>query len=171
MTIKLKMAVLGMAGSLAMLATPIVASAHPMQSWQPNIVEKAVSINQQTGEFSTLIAAASCTDVAERLSSEDRNFTVFAPTDAAFAKLGLRADNVCSAFDTDTLQNILEYHVTRGAKTAEQVLARHKLRMLSGDTAWIDGATIAGQNIVMTDVWASNGVIHVVDGVMMPPTE
>jgi uncharacterized surface protein with fasciclin (FAS1) repeats len=169
MNFKLKMALISIASSLAVVAVPMSASAHAMHDEvsQPNIIETAVSINQKSGEFSTLIAAVSCTNLINRLQNEDRNFTVFAPTDAAFAKLGLNAGNVCASFDEDTLQNILEYHISRGTKLAEDILSRNKLRMLNGERAPISGATIAGQNIIMTDVEASNGVIHVIDGVMI----
>ncbi len=133
----------------------------------PNIVETAVSINQSTGEFSTLIAAASCTDIAGRLSNNHRNFTLFAPTDAAFAKLSLNASNVCSSFDTATLTTILENHISRGEKSAECVLGRSSIRTLARERAPIVGATIAGQNIIQTDVQTRNGIIHVIDGVIL----
>jgi uncharacterized surface protein with fasciclin (FAS1) repeats len=155
----------------AISAVPTSASAYSRHSDEPqgkNIVETAVAINQQTGEFSTLIAAVSCTNLVNRLQNENREFTVFAPTDAAFAKAGLNASNVCTAFDKWTLRDILRYHITRGSVPASDVLASDELHMLNGDCAPIVGATIAGQNIVQTDVMASNGIIHVVDGVMLP---
>ncbi len=151
---------------------PGAASAHSRhaQYHQPksNIVETAVAINQQTGEFSTLIAAVSCTNLVNRLQNEHRQFTVFAPTDAAFAKLGLNAENVCTSFDRAALANILRYHVTKGRLASGDVLSQSELRMLNHQPAVIGGATIDGQNIVKTDVLASNGVIHVVDGVLLP---
>lgn len=150
--------------------SPAVASAH--ESWhyqhKPNIVEKEVEINTATGEFSTLIAAVSCTNLIDRLQKEHRKFTVFAPTDAAFAKAGLNKDNVCTAFDKHTLTDILEYHVARRAIGSSEVLSRRKLFMLNGEKARIKGTTIDGQNIVQTDVKVSNGIIHVIDGVMLP---
>lgn len=165
-----------MAISIASLAVvfslPGVAGASAMYQGRnnelPSIVGTAVAINQKTGEFSTLIAAASCTDIAGILSQSRRDYTLFAPTDAAFAKLKLNAANVCSAFDEHTLTNILEYHIARGKKPAERVLARNRLFMLNNQKAYIVGATIDGQNIIKTDVYAGNGIIHVIDGVMLP---
>jgi uncharacterized surface protein with fasciclin (FAS1) repeats len=186
MTNRIKLAILALAGSMSlMVIAPAAASAHSYNHWdhknhhknhhwkhhksdQPNIVETAVAINKETGEFSTLIAAVSCTNLVNRLQNEHRSFTVFAPTDAAFAKLNLNATNVCKSFDKAALTNILSYHVTRGSKDASEVLSKKKLWMLSGDKAVISGATIDGQNIVKTDVKTSNGIIHVIDGVMLP---
>lgn len=182
-THKIRAAVLALAGSLAIIGlVPAVASAHSYshdnwkhhqskKHWQKegsNIVETAVAVNKETGEFSTLIAAVSCTNLVNRLQNERRDFTVFAPTDAAFAKLNLNAGNICSSFDKHTLTNILKYHVTRGEKDAAAVLSRSKLWMLNGEKAAISGATIDGANIVQTDVKANNGIIHVIDGVMLP---
>lgn len=171
----IKQAVLVLVASISVLSlTPASASAHSYDKhWsdEPNIVETAVGINQQTGEFSTLIAAVSCTNLVNRLQNENREYTVFAPTDAAFAKLGLNADNICSSFDKRTLRNILKYHIARCEYTAADVLATDSITMLNYEEAPVSGATIAGQNIVKTDVKASNGIIHVIDGVMMPAAE
>ena len=163
---------MSIASLVAVLSLPTMASASSMHYSPkvelPSIVATAIAINKDSGEFSTLIAAASCTNIAERLSGRHPNYTLFAPTDAAFAKLQLNANNVCSSFDKHTLTNILEYHITRGKKPAEQVLARKRLLMINHQRAQIVGATIAGQNIIQTDVYASNGIIHVIDGVMLP---
>ena len=171
MILKMKLLAVGVLSGFALLAVvPATVNAHgnyeePSGS---NIVETAVAINKETGEFSTLIAAVSCTNLVNRLQNEHREFTVFAPTDAAFAKLGLNAGNVCTSFDKPTLSNILRYHVTRGSKSAEEVLSCNRLIMLNHQRADIVGATIDGQNIIQTDVKASNGIIHVIDGVMLP---
>ncbi len=158
--------------SLVIFAAPVMASAHEMHHQDlPNIVETAVSVNKSTGEFSTLIAALTCTNLVNKLSNEDRSFTVFAPTDAAFAKLNLSADNVCASFSKHDLKNILKYHVSRGAKDAAEVLSRDHLTMLNWEDAEIVGATIAGQNIIQTDIMTSNGIIHIIDGVMIPPAD
>jgi uncharacterized surface protein with fasciclin (FAS1) repeats len=174
-TIKRTLAII-VTGLAVVAFAPAAASAH---SWHDsasddqgmNIVETAVAANQQSGEFSTLIAAVSCTNLVNKLQNEHRWYTVFAPTDAAFAKLGLNADNVCTAVDQGTLKDILRYHVTWGSLTAEDVLAEDELWMLNHESADIEGATIDGQNIVTTDIMANNGVIHVIDGVMTPPTD
>lgn len=171
MTKQFKAIAAGMVSIFALAAAaPVVVSAHGYRDKGPNIVEKALAINQENGEFSTLIAAASCTNIASRLSNEHRRFTLFAPTDAAFAKLNLNANNVCSSFDSYTLTNILKYHVTRGNRDASQVLSCKSLLMLNHNRAPINASvpSIAGQKIISTDVVASNGIIHVIDGVMLP---
>ncbi len=188
MTSRIKLAIVGVTATMSFMAiAPVTAGAtsyhHDNQhkSWDShkkwehkkdkagsNIVETALAVNKETGEFSTLIAAVSCTNLINRLQNEHRDFTVFAPTDAAFAKLGLNAGNICTSFDKHALTNILRYHVTRGEKDASEVLSRKKLWMLNGDKAVISGATIDGQNIIQTDVKANNGIIHVIDGVMLP---
>jgi uncharacterized surface protein with fasciclin (FAS1) repeats len=172
---KIKLATVGVLSSITMLSVlPATVSAHSYEHHekhnytQQNIVEKAVAINKESGEFSTLIAAVSCTNLINRLQNENREFTVFAPTDAAFAKLGLNASNICSSFDRHTLTGILKYHISRGSMDAEDVLSQESLTMLNREEAIISGATIAGQNIIMTDVEASNGIMHVIDGVMLP---
>ena len=133
----------------------------------PSIVDTAIAVNAQTGEFSTLIAALQAADLVGALDG-NRQFTVFAPTDAAFAALGLNAGNIGSAFDQATLTNILLYHVTTGRKDSGDVLASDSLRMLNGQRADVAGATIDGAPIIDVDIPTSNGIIHVVGGVLLP---
>lgn len=133
---------------------------------QPNIVQTAVA----NGNFTTLAQALTCTDLAGVLQTRYAKFTVFAPTDQAFAKLNLNKENVCQSFSKKQLRNILLYHVDLGSKDASQVLARKSLKMLNFQRAPIDASvpSIAGQKIVATDIKTSNGIIHVIDGVMLP---
>jgi transforming growth factor-beta-induced protein len=137
----------------------------------PTIVGTALAVNQKTGEFSTLIAALKATNLVGYLN-RDASFTVFAPTDAAFAKLGLNAKNIGS-LPKGKLTQILLYHVTRGGLGAQGVLSRPSLLMLNGDGAAIskkaDGAYIGNARIIQTNIFASNGVIHVIDSVLLPP--
>lgn len=133
---------------------------------QPNIVQTAVA----DGRFTTLAQALTCTDLAGVLQSKWLNFTVFAPTDEAFKRdLKLTKDNVCT-IPKSQLRNILLYHVNLGSKDASQVLARKNLLMLNFKWAPINASvpSIANQKIVATDVRTSNGIIHVIDGVMIP---
>lgn len=137
------------------------------------IVDLAVA----TDALSTLVFAittsdADCgTDFAGLLSSKNGQFTVFAPTNAAFDELidALGADTVLSC---DVLPTVLAFHVTRGRHTSTSVLAHKRFRMLSGETAAIEGATIAGAplNLGLLNISASNGVVHVVDAVLLPPS-
>lgn len=147
-----------------------------------NIVEVVLAANAETGEFSILIAAlqAANQDVIGRLNS-DREFTVFAPTDAAFtallAELGVTAEQLLS--DKMMLSRVLRYHIARGELEAAEVLASDRIRTLQGGRLWQAGGVITDANgrtanIVQTDIQASNGVIHVIDNVLLPkpkPTE
>lgn len=146
-----------------------LATAPAQASRGPTIVGAALAVNAETGEFSTLIAAVSRAGLVGTLDGR-RQFTVFAPTDAAFAKLGLNAGNI-DTVPLDALKNILLYHVAPGERFAADVLAADKVRMLNQQFAPVGpGATIAGANIIATDIDVSNGVIHVVDAVLLPPT-
>jgi uncharacterized surface protein with fasciclin (FAS1) repeats len=134
------------------------------------IVGKALEINASTGEFSTLIAAVVAADLVDTLNG-NRQFTVFAPTDAAFAKLGLNAGNIGS-LPKDVLTNILLYHVAPGERFAADVVNSEKIRMMNKSFANVEvnetGAYIDGAKIIAVDVDVDNGVIHVVDTVLLP---
>jgi len=135
-----------------------------------SIVDIALAVNQQSGEFSTLIAALVAADLVETLDV-NRQFTVFAPTDAAFAKLGLDAANIGS-LPTDALTDILLYHVAPGRRFAASVVSSSQIRMLNKSFAAISvtalGAFINDAQIVTTDIAAQNGVIHIIDTVLLP---
>jgi uncharacterized surface protein with fasciclin (FAS1) repeats len=136
----------------------------------PTIVDVALAVNAETGEFSTLIAAVVAADLVDALSANGQR-TVFAPTDAAFAALGLNAGNV-GTLPKETLTNILLYHVTPGRRDAASVLGASRIRMANGGFTRIslqNGAPfINGAGIIGTDVLAGNGIIHVIDGVLLP---
>jgi uncharacterized surface protein with fasciclin (FAS1) repeats len=136
----------------------------------PTIVGLAVDVNAKTGEFSTLIAAVVAADLVDALSAVGQR-TVFAPTDAAFAALGLNAMNV-GALDKEFLTNVLLYHVTPGRRASGSVVTANRIRMANGDfttirvengTAYIDESAI-----IDVDFEASNGIIHVIDRVLLP---
>jgi uncharacterized surface protein with fasciclin (FAS1) repeats len=136
----------------------------------PTIVDVAIAVNEETGEFSTLIAAVLAADLAGPLSAVGQR-TVFAPTDAAFAAIGLDAAGV-AGLPKEMLRNILLYHVTPGRREAESVVSSTRIRMSSGGFTRISlrdgGAYINDAQIVATDVAASNGIIHVINGVLLP---
>jgi uncharacterized surface protein with fasciclin (FAS1) repeats len=136
----------------------------------PNVVEVAQSVNAQTGEFSTLIAAIVRAGLVDDLSAAGP-FTVFAPTDAAFAALGLNASNIATVPIPD-LTAILLYHVAPGRLAASAVVARNQITMAGGGVTQVrlenGAAFINDARILTTDVDASNGVIHIINAVLMP---
>lgn len=132
-----------------------------------NIVEIAVA----DGRFDTLVAAVQAAGLAETLSG-DGPFTVFAPTDDAFAKL---PEGTVEALleDIPALTNILLYHVVEGEVLAEAVVELNEAKTLAGkyiDIRVEDGMVYLNDAmVVITDIMASNGVIHVIDTVLLPP--
>lgn len=152
------------------LAVLVALFAAPAAAQQPTIVEIALAVNAESGEFSTLIAALSSAGLVDALNGKGQ-FTVFAPTDAAFAKLGLDASNIGS-LDKTTLTNILLYHVARGNRPASDVVSANRIRMMNKGFTFVsvndEGAFINSSKIVTTDIFASNGVIHIIDTVLMP---
>jgi uncharacterized surface protein with fasciclin (FAS1) repeats len=148
----------------AFVAAPATEAAPP----GPTIVDVALQANAATGNFDTLIAALGAANpaVLQTLSGNGQ-FTVFAPTDEAFAALGLDESNV-GTLPQDTLTNILLYHVARGSRDAAAVTSSTQIRMLNGQFAAVSGATIDGAPIIATDIFAANGVIHVVGAVLLP---
>lgn len=132
-----------------------------------NIVETASGMNN----FTTLVSAVQAAGLAETLSG-DGPFTVFAPTNDAFAKLPEgTVDDLLKPENKDKLKSILTYHVVPGkvmasdVKSGEVETVNGKMITVSmdGDTVMIDKA-----KVIKTDVVASNGVIHWIDGVLMP---
>ncbi|HSJ07729.1 MAG TPA: fasciclin domain-containing protein [Longimicrobiales bacterium] len=134
------------------------------------IVDVALSVNETSGEFSTLIAALVSADLVDALAGPGP-FTVFAPTDAAFAEIGLDASNIGS-LPAEALADILLYHVVPERRDAASVTAVSSLTMANGGTTTIavsqSGAFINDARIVQTDVAASNGIIHIIDAVLLP---
>jgi uncharacterized surface protein with fasciclin (FAS1) repeats len=162
------------AATIALGATATIAPAVDARPPAPNsIVDVAVAANAEGGAyegvFDTLITAVLCADPAVAATLSQRGqYTVFAPTDDAFALAGLNPSNVCSTFDQATLTEVLLYHVAKGRRDAASVTTSDSIRMLNGEFTAIDGATIDGRNIIVTDVPASNGIIHAIDGVLLP---
>jgi len=135
-----------------------------------------VEVASSTEGFSTLVAAVGAAGLTETLSGEGP-FTVFAPTDEAFATaletLGLTADELLA--DTETLTSILTYHVVAGEVPSSDVVALdgQSVETVNGASVEItvDGETVMVNDATVTavDVEASNGVIHVIDAVLLPP--
>lgn len=114
--------------------------------------------------FDTLESALAATGLDGVLDAEDDQYTVFAPTDAAFAGVDT------SGLTTEQLTNVLLYHVTDGRRYAASVVNAPEIEMVNGGTVAVDGTTLNdGQaSITSTDIEASNGVAHVIDGVLLP---
>jgi uncharacterized surface protein with fasciclin (FAS1) repeats len=130
-----------------------------------------VEVASEAGSFTTLLAAATAADLAETLSGEGP-FTVFAPTDEAFAAVPADVlEKLLLPENVEVLKSILLYHVVSGATVTSDMVAAGEVEMANGDSATIateGGVTIDGANVVTVDVMASNGVIHVIDAVIIP---
>lgn len=155
----------------ALAATPALAEcpsgcSQSVAKAQPSIVAAAV----QAGQFQTLIAALDAAGLAGALEGPGP-FTVFAPTDAAFAKLPKGALDALLK-DPEKLKAVLTYHVVPGSLKAEQVLGGAELVTLQGQalTASTEGgkARVENASVVTADLECSNGVIHVIDTVLLP---
>ncbi len=129
---------------------------------------------QSTGQHDSLVAALAHADLVTALQA-DGPFTVFAPTDAAFAAAGIDL----ASFDTDeenaTLVDILTYHVYSGSVESSAVTDGLTVTMLNGDEATFTVAngtvSIGDATVTTADIVASNGIIHVIDKVLMPPAD
>jgi uncharacterized surface protein with fasciclin (FAS1) repeats len=133
-----------------------------------DIVDTAVA----AGSFTTLAKALAAADLVTTLKGAGP-FTVFAPTDEAFAKLPAgTVENLLKPENKAMLRRILTYHVVPGTVMAADVMKMHSAKAVSGDSLTIaehDGAVMADNaRVVKADIVASNGVIHVIDAVMMP---
>lgn len=133
-----------------------------------------VDVAASNGSFNTLVAAVQAAGLEDTLRSEGP-FTVFAPTDAAFAALPAgTVESLLLPENKDKLVGILTYHVVPGAVKAADVLgAKTDVATVNGKTITVDGsdgATVKVNNATVTaaDVEASNGVIHVIDTVLLP---
>ena len=140
-------------------------SNHPKETQLQNLVETA----RGAGSFTTLLAAVDAAGLSETLSTGGP-FTVFAPTDEAFAQL---PDGTIESLleDTAKLVEILTYHVVPGRVTASDAVAVPTAATVHGDELTISvngGIQVAGAGVVSTDIEASNGLIHVIDRVLLP---
>ncbi|WP_371377976.1 fasciclin domain-containing protein [Thalassotalea aquiviva] len=136
--------------------------------------ETIVEVASSNDNFTILVAALEATGLDSTLSNPDAEFTVFAPTDAAFEKLGTDTINALLA-DPDTLSNILTYHVLSGTVLSDAAIASagSTVATVNGDSI---GLSLNGNELLVntstvtqTDVITDNGVIHVIDAVLLPP--
>jgi uncharacterized surface protein with fasciclin (FAS1) repeats len=152
--------------SLALAGMLAVSPAHAQQT--RNIVDTAVA----AGSFTTLAKALTAADLVATLQGPGP-FTVFAPTDEAFAKLPAGTlDNLLRPEIKDKLRRILTYHVVAGEVRASDVVKLQSAKAVSGDAITVklrDGKVhVDDASVTKTDIQASNGVIHVIDAVILP---
>jgi len=153
--------------AVLMISVVAFASADYMNSMgKKSIVETAVG----SGKFNTLVTAVKAADLVETLSGPGP-FTVFAPTDDAFA--ALPAGTVESLLQNkEKLQAVLTYHVIAGKVMASDVVNLKSAKTVNGQdvTIMVKDGTVMVDNakVVMTDIECSNGVIHVIDAVILP---
>lgn len=151
---------------LAVTGLPAVAGASGM-SKKPNIVQLAASSPQ----LSTLVKLVKSAGLVKALSGTTK-LTVFAPTNAAFAKVPKATLNKL-AHNKKLLVSVLEYHVVKGKLTAAQIEKRTSLKTLEGASLKVKvkhGSVYINQaKVIKANLSASNGVVHVINGVLIPP--
>jgi uncharacterized surface protein with fasciclin (FAS1) repeats len=158
-------------------STPMPAATAAAPSAMPSasaaaMTKDIVQTATEAGSFKTLLTAVKAAGLVETLQGEGP-FTVFAPTDAAFAALPAGTLEKLLA-DKEALKKLLLYHVVQGAVTADQVVGLTSATSVEGSPIAIsvkDGSVYLNDSakVVTADVMASNGVIHVIDKVILPP--
>jgi uncharacterized surface protein with fasciclin (FAS1) repeats len=152
--------------ALAAMSVAVLAPAGSAASSQGNIVQTAAA----AGQFKTLIKLAKVAGLAGALEGKGP-LTAFAPTDAAFAKLP-RATVTALEHNRAKLRAVLLDHVVKGRITAAQLVKRHSVKTLNGKSLKVrvkNGVvTVGGVRVIKTNIAASNGVIHVINGVLIP---
>jgi uncharacterized surface protein with fasciclin (FAS1) repeats len=155
-------------GLAALAGTLILAATPQAQAQDKDIVDVAV----EAGSFNTLAAALTAADLVDVLKGEGP-FTVFAPTDDAFAALPEgTVESLLLPENKDQLISILTYHVVAGRVLAADVVTLESAATVNGQSVTISvsdaGVKIDNANVITTDIEASNGVIHVIDAVIIP---
>ena len=151
------------AGTVALLGGVGTGAAKP-PSERDTIVDVAVAADG----FDVLVAAVQEAGLDDALSG-NRQLTVFAPTDEAFNAAGITVDNV-DEVDDEFLLDVLTYHVTPGRRKESSVVNADELPTLNGEKIDVAGTDLNGDqaDIGATNIEASNGIIHVIDGVLLP---
>ncbi|MEW6983152.1 fasciclin domain-containing protein [Colwelliaceae bacterium 6471] len=143
---------------------------------EPVVVTTIVDAAVADGNFTTLVAALQATGLDATLADTSSTFTVFAPTDDAFALLGQETIDALLA-DTDTLSDILTYHVIASEVNAAAAIAAAgtTVDMVNGDAIGLsldgDSLLVNTSTVTMTDIQTDNGIIHVIDAVLLPPVD
>jgi uncharacterized surface protein with fasciclin (FAS1) repeats len=157
-----KRALMITSAALTLAAAPAFADSH---GGKKDIVDTAVA----AGQFTTLVTAVTAAGLVETLKGEGP-FTVFAPNDAAFAKVP-KADLDALLADKDKLTAVLTYHVVPGKLMAADLAGKTSLKTVQGGELTLDtsdGVSVDGATVSTADIETSNGVIHVIDSVVMP---
>lgn len=157
------------AATLAALAALLLLVVPSAQAARGQTIVEIAAANRQ---FSTLVRLVRAAGLVRALSGPQK-LTVLAPTDAAFAKVPRRTLNAL-ARDRSALRRVLLYHVIRGAVPARTVVTLRSARTLAGPSVAI---RVRGRQVYVnkarvtkTDIRASNGIVHVLDGVLLPPS-
>lgn len=161
-----KMRLLVTALACAVMVTATAVNAGGKYAGSADIVDVAAG----AGSFNTLIAAVQAAGLEETLRGEGP-FTVFAPTDDAFAAIP-EADLNALLADQEKLRAVLTYHVVPGKMMASQVVESRELGTAQGQSLSVmtddNGVAVDGARVIQADIVASNGVIHVIDKVVLP---
>lgn len=152
--------------------TAATQQSQPAEPAPPPEGNDVVALAQGERDLSTLVQAVTAAGLVETLKG-DGPFTVFAPTNDAFRALGEeKVAELLEPANRDQLKEILTYHVVPGELTADRLKDGQKLKTVQGDTLTVrlgdGGAKVNDANVVKPDVTASNGVVHVIDGVLTP---
>ena len=165
--------ILSLVGLLTAAFVAPAAAARPDDAGRPTLLSRALAINAETGEFSTLISLASQYPAVVDALTGKQQLTLFAPTDAAFEALfAFAAANDIELSEGLVLQ-VLLYHVAPGRWSADRIVdnAGGEIPTLGSDTltVTIDGGVFVDQaQVVIADVTSSNGFIHAIDAVLLP---
>ena len=168
---------IALALSTLLCAAPLAFAEHHMageHAKQATPAGSIVDIAVGNPDFSTLVAALKAAGLVETLSGKGP-FTVFAPTNAAFAKLPAgTVESLLKPENKATLTGILTYHVVTGQVLAKDVVTMTSATTVQGGAIKIDaskGVKVNDATVTATDIQGSNGVIHVIDTVLMPPAK
>jgi uncharacterized surface protein with fasciclin (FAS1) repeats len=152
--------------SLALAAAVVFGTSTAALAADKDIVDTAAG----AGSFTTLVAAVTAAGLVETLKGPGP-FTVFAPNDEAFKALGTTVDDLLKPENKDKLVSILTYHVVPGKVMSADLKDGMETATVNGETVMIDldnGAMVDDAKVVTADIEATNGVIHVIDKVILP---
>jgi uncharacterized surface protein with fasciclin (FAS1) repeats len=157
--------------AMASMALVVGLIAGPATGAKGTKKQSIADVASGSNQFDTLTSLLARADLVETLDGKGR-FTVFAPTDAAFAKVPQSTLDALAA-DPEQLKAVLLYHVANGKLTARKVVKRKSIRTLNGARVKVrvtkKGVRVNDAKVTKTDIRASNGVIHVINQVLLPP--
>ena len=158
--------------TMASLALVVGLIAGPATGAKSTKKQSIADIASGSKQFETLTSLLAQADLVETLDGKGK-FTVFAPTDAAFAKVPQSTLDGLAA-NPEQLKAVLLYHVASGRLTARKVVRRSSIKTLNGASVKVrvtkKGVRVNDARVIKADVRAKNGVIHAIDGVLLPPS-